>query len=134
MPEIRRVLRPAGGVAIMRSLPLWEGPWSHEIGSLLADARPEHPAFEGLAAAALSEQGGFGPVQEIRVHSEQVTDRARMLAYLASFSWIGSLPAAEREDLLRRAGEVLDRHDMGEVTYRVAHLIWVARLRRADAG
>ena len=132
MPEIRRVLRPGGGVAILRSLPLWEGPWIEEIGSLLGEARPAHPAyppFEGLAAAALSDQDLYGPTREITVHSDQVTDPARILAYLASFSWIGSLTAAEREGLLRRAAEVLDRHEVGVLPHRIAHIILLARLR-----
>jgi SAM-dependent methyltransferase len=129
MPEIRRVLRPRGGVAILRSLPLWDGPWAHEIGVLLAEARPDHPAFDGDgAAAALSRQDGYGPVQELTVHSEQVTDPSRLLDYLASFSWVGALGAPAREDLLGRAAEVLERHKMGELRHRVAHLIWIARL------
>jgi SAM-dependent methyltransferase len=130
MPEIRRVLRPGGGVAILRSLPLWDGPWSHDLGSLLAASRPDHPAFDGDGeAAALSAGDSYGPVQKLTVNSEQVTDPSRLLAYIASFSWVGSLPAPAREELLGRAAELLEGHQMGEVRHQVAHLIWVARLR-----
>jgi SAM-dependent methyltransferase len=132
MPEIRRVLRPGGGVAVLRSLPLWEGRWIEEIGSLLDEARPAHPAyppFEGRAAAALSDQQLYGPTREITVHSDQITDPARILAYLASFSWIGSLATAERDGLLHRAGEVLARHEVGVLRHRIAHIILIARLR-----
>jgi SAM-dependent methyltransferase len=130
MPEIRRVLRPRGGVAILRSLPLWNGPWSHDLGSLLAAVRPDHPAFDGNGAvAALSAQDGYGPVQELTVHSEEVTDRSRLLAYIASFSWVGSLAPPAREELLGRAAELLEHHQVSELRHQVAHLIWVARLR-----
>ncbi len=129
MPEIRRVLSERGGVAILRSMPLWEGPWSHELGSLIRDTRPAHPGFDGDGpAVALAAQDGYGPVEEITVYGEQVTDPVRMLAYLASFSWVGTLAADEREQLLDRAAEILSRHEMGEITHRIAHHIWVARL------
>jgi len=130
LPEIRRVLRPRGGVAILRSLPLWDGPWSHEIGTLLAESRPDHPAFDGSGAAtAFNAEDDYEPVRELTVHGEQVTDPSRLLAYLGSFSWVGTLPAGERDELLARAAEILQRHEMGELSHRVAHLIWVARLR-----
>jgi len=132
LPEIHRVLKPGGGLAILHSLPLWDGPWITEIGTLLNEARPTHPAypvFEGLADSALSEVNGYGPVRKITVHSEEVTNPARVLAYLASFSWIGSLTEAERESLLGRVAEVLERYEIGEFPHQVAHIIWVARLR-----
>jgi len=129
LPEMRRVLRPGGGVAILRQLPHFEQPWAEELGTRIAAARTSHPAFEqGGAAMALTEEEGFGPVREIVVTSTQVTDRGRLLAYIASFSWVALLPDPEREELLGRATELFERHDVGEFSHPVAHHIWVSRL------
>lgn len=129
MPEIRRVLVPGGGVAILRTLPVFEAPWGHELGSILAAERPEHPAFgERGAAAALEEDGHFGAVDERVVMGEHATDREGMLAYVATLSWIGALPAPRRAEVLGLVEAVLDEHGVTGARYAVRHQIWAARL------
>ncbi len=130
LPEILRVLRPRGGVAILRSLPRFQAPWGHDLGLLLAGVRPAHPAHDGDGAAAeLSEERGFEAVQEMTLTSSQPSDRERLLAYVASISWIGALGEPAREQLLARARAILERHDLGSLTLQVDHNIWAARLR-----
>jgi SAM-dependent methyltransferase len=129
MPEIRRVLRPGGGVAILRTTPVLDEPWSRELGTIITEARPEHPAFTSRgAAAALEEDPAFGPVSDLQVRTRASFDRARIVALFASFSWVGSLPAQEREQLLQRADAVLERHGVADVDHDVLHQIWLARL------
>jgi SAM-dependent methyltransferase len=129
MPEIRRVLRPRGGVAILRMLPRVESPWSREFGEILMESRPEHPAFAGRgAAAALEEDPAFGPVTERSVSTPVVLGREQLLAWVASFSWVAVLPGAERERLLERLEELLCRHDVSRVSHEVLQQIWLARL------
>jgi SAM-dependent methyltransferase len=131
VPEIHRVLQPGGGVAILRTLPVFDGPWGHELGQILAAERPEHPAFgERGAAAALEEDERFGPVTERVLDGEHVTDRDGVLAYVASMSWIGVLPEARRGEVLARAAAVLDGHGVGSVRHAVRHHFWSARLTR----
>ena len=130
VPEIRRVLRPGGGVAVLRSLLLFDAPWGHELGTLVASVRPAHPAYDGPGpAAALGEQEGFAPVSEITIRSQQLTDREMLLAYISSISWIGALGESDRRRLLDRAEEVLESHEMVELTLPVSHRIWATRLR-----
>ncbi len=131
MPEIRRVLRPGGGVAIMRTLPVFDVPWGHELGQMLAAERPAHPAFgERGAAAALEEDPAFGPVREAVIEGRHDTDREGVLAYVATLSWIGTLPERRRAEVLARAAALLDAHGVGGVRHRVSHLVWSARLTR----
>jgi SAM-dependent methyltransferase len=130
LPEIGRVLRPGGGVAILRSLPRFEPPWGHDLGRLLTSVRPAHPAYDGDgAAAALSAEHGFGPVRELTVRSRQPSDRTRLLAYLASISWIGALAQADRANLLEQAAAMLEEHSVDRLELTISHHIWAARLR-----
>jgi SAM-dependent methyltransferase len=132
MPEIRRVLRPGGGVAILRTVPMLEAPWSGELESILMRERPEHPAFaERGAAAALEEDGAFGPVREKVVSTEQSSDRERILAYLATVSWVGSLEADRRREVLAEVENLLERHGVIELHHRVRHQLWIASLTEA---
>lgn len=129
MPEIKRVLRPRGGVAILRMEARLERPWSKELGELIVSSRPEHPAFtERGPAAALEEDPAFGPVIEASVTTPGVLDRPQLIAWIGSFSWVAVLGEAEREDLLDRAGELLERHSVERVEYDVLAKSWLARL------
>lgn len=127
MPEIRRVLAPGGGVAILRTVPVLDTPWSDELGRIMEELRPEHPAFgERGPAAALEDDPHFGPVLERTVTSSRTIDRPRVLAYLASMSWVAQLP--EREGFLARVERLLEEHDMQEIEHPVQHFMWVSRL------
>lgn len=129
MPEIKRVLRPRGGVAILRMLPRLERPWSRELGEMLIESRPEHPAFgERGPAAALEEDAAFGPVTHTSLTTPGVLEREQLLAWVASFSWVAVLAAPERQRLLERVDELLTRHDVSRVEHDILHQIWVARL------
>lgn len=129
MPEIKRVLRPGGGVAILRTAPVIDEPWSRELGEVITRMRPEHPAFNTRgAAAALEEDPAFGPVRETTVTSRRDLDREALVALVGTFSWVATMPAEERERLLAGVGEVLDAHGVELETYDVRHQIWLARL------
>jgi hypothetical protein len=106
-----------------------EAPWSGELESILMRERPEHPAFaERGAAAALEDDGAFGPVREIVLTSVLTSDRERILAYLATVSWVGALPADRRGELLEEVENLLSRHGVIELHHRVRHQLWIASL------
>jgi ubiquinone/menaquinone biosynthesis C-methylase UbiE len=113
LAEIRRVLRPDGGLAVFNAMLDWSGAtWAHEVGEMIGALRPEHPGFDkppwqdSVRAAA----DWSGP-REIRITSQQPASRQRLVDYIASISWMASLPDDERAatiagiDALLTAGE-----------------------------
>ncbi|HXR29119.1 MAG TPA: class I SAM-dependent methyltransferase [Solirubrobacteraceae bacterium] len=105
LAEIRRVLRPGGGLALLSSVPDWRGAsWAHELGSLIAGARPAHPHFDGPPwQQAVSAAGGWTALREIRVTSSQPAQPERMVDYLCSLSWVAAMPDERRAELLAQA-------------------------------
>ncbi len=109
LAEIRRVLAPGGGLAVISTGPDWRGAsWAHAVGSLMRDARPEHPHFDGPAwGEVVRAAGGWSAPREIRVTSAQPADAERVLVYLQSLSWVAAIPESERADLLARVSELI---------------------------
>jgi SAM-dependent methyltransferase len=109
LAEVRRVLSPGGGFAVLVTVPdLSGGASSDELRAMLEGARPAHPFFDGPSwREAVIEDGGFAQPREIRVGFEQTTDAARVLDYLSSISWVAALPPADREALLQRASALV---------------------------
>jgi SAM-dependent methyltransferase len=104
LAEIRRVLAPGGGLAILNTAPDWSGAsWAHELGGMMRDARPAHPQFDGPPwQVAVRADGTWGEPREFQIRFAQPTDPARMLDYVASFSWIAAMPADTRAATLER--------------------------------
>jgi SAM-dependent methyltransferase len=104
VPEIRRVLRPGGGLAVISMVPDWSGAsWAHELGTLIVSSRPEHPNFDGPAwRDALAQAGGWAAPRELKVTISQPARTERIVDYLGSISWIAGMPTAAREAMLDR--------------------------------
>ena len=110
LAEIRRVLRPGGGLAILTSIPDWSAAsWAHELGTRVGDMRPEHPYFDGPPwQEAVRTAGGWTEPREIRVTASQPTDPERMVAYVASMSWVARMPEDERTKWLGEAAAIVE--------------------------
>jgi ubiquinone/menaquinone biosynthesis C-methylase UbiE len=104
LSEIRRVLRPGGGLAVLAVLPDWTGAsWGHELGTLVSSTRPKHPHFDGPSwQDAVRSTGGWTAPREMRVTVSQPADPAKIVAHLESMSWIAGLPDAERRATVER--------------------------------
>lgn len=109
LAEIRRVLRPGGGLAVLSTRPDWRGAsWAHEVGSLMAELRPEHPGFDAPPwQEAARASGGWSEPREIRVTVPQPATPERLLDYVASMSWVAALPGDERADTLARIDAIV---------------------------
>jgi SAM-dependent methyltransferase len=127
--EIARVLRPQGALAVISTVPDLSGAsWAHELGQLVSSSRPEHPFHDGPPwQESLGAAGGWGEPGEVRVTVSQRTDLDRLLAWLASISWVAAMDPAQREQLLARAkGLIRAGHTPAELP--VHFVIGLARL------
>jgi SAM-dependent methyltransferase len=117
LSEIRRVLKVGGGLALFNTVPDWSGAsWAHELGTLVAGSRPNHPHFDGRPwEEFIRDAVGFAEPWEVRVTTYSPADPEGVLAHMGSISWIAGLPEAERLDVLARmrtivaAGETPER-------------------------
>jgi SAM-dependent methyltransferase len=109
LAEIGRVLRPDGGLAVLSTVPDWGGAsWAHELGTLMAGLRPEHPHFDGPPwQDAVRAARGWSEPREIRVTTMQPARPERLGDYLGSVSWVAALPDDQRAELAARVDAIV---------------------------
>jgi SAM-dependent methyltransferase len=109
LSEIRRVLRPGGGLAVLSTAPDWGGAsWAHEVGTLLAQLRPRHPQFDGPGwQDAVLKAGGWTTPRELRLTTMQAASPERVLDYIASISWVAALPPDQRAETLAKIDAII---------------------------
>jgi SAM-dependent methyltransferase len=114
LAEIRRVLRPGGGLAVLTSAPDWSGAsWAHEVGTLMADLRPEHPQFDGPPwQDAVRAADGWSAPREIRLTTSQPALPEQFIDYIASVSWVAGLPEDQRAETLARVAAIVAAGEM----------------------
>jgi SAM-dependent methyltransferase len=128
IPEIARVLRPGGVLALV-----WNGPDESRPNPLPADyvayldeLRRERSTFDDSPSwRDLIARGPFGEPHEEAVPHDHVLDRAGLLDNARSVSWIASRPADDLARALARLGELLP-----EGTYAIPNLasvLWAPR-------
>ncbi len=109
LAEIARVLRPGGGLALLACAVDWGGTsWAHEVGTMIAELRPEHPLFDGPSwQESVKAAGGWTESREIQLTFSQQTDSERVIDYIGSMSWVAALPQVRRTDTLARLGAII---------------------------
>jgi SAM-dependent methyltransferase len=131
LAEIRRVLSPGGGLALFNTVPDWSGAsWAHELGTVVAGARPQHPNFEGRPwHEFVREASGFSEPWQVRVTTYGPADTERVLLHMSSISWIAGLREDQRTELLARMRAIVQG---GETPERFALHFDIGLSRRVD--
>jgi SAM-dependent methyltransferase len=113
LAEIRRILRPAGGLALVWNVRDETVDWVRRLSDLMDPHGGSAPRYHtGLWRKAFDVPNGFSSLQVERFpfsHEgtlEQVVDRA------ASTSFVAGLPAAERAHLLAKVRQMLHHHPL----------------------
>jgi SAM-dependent methyltransferase len=131
LPEIARVLRPGGALALLWNRGPEDGsrPWPHGVSDVLARIK-DSPGEKRYRAFAWRDAFRGAPFEELRhepfPHEEDVA-RDALLARIGSWSQFTSRPPAERERLLAEIGSFLT-----EPSYRIRleTQAWTTRLLR----
>ena len=110
IPELHRVLRPGGGVALLWNTRDPDAPLHQEIGKLIAPFVPSDRPDSEEWSRELAESELFGPLEERRFSFVQELDAKQLADRIASVSFVAAAPAAARRDLddqLRRVARRL---------------------------
>ncbi len=114
LTELRRVLTPGGGIALITTFPEWNAlPFADEFLELISEERPEHPFIDGPPwSDAVVAAGGWTEPREVRVTTNQPTDPARIVEYFRSMSWIAALPEDQRVARTREVEKLVEAGTM----------------------
>lgn len=114
LAEIRRVLRPGGHLFLVWNTRDRSHDWVRRFGDLLVDGpgaeRPYDSYYDVDYVAVIAEAGGFGPA-ELWTHAwDQPSDPDLLVARAESVSMVGTLPPAERAQVLDRIRHLARTH------------------------
>lgn len=110
LPEMHRVLRPHGGVALIWNARDPEAQVTWGVKDLLAGFVPPERAAPGTWSDRLRESDLFGPLEERRFRFTQELDADTFVDRMLSISFVASAPAEKRADLERRLRELVAAH------------------------
>jgi SAM-dependent methyltransferase len=123
VPEIARVLRPGGGLALLWNRPEWSGEkngWLTEFGNLV---RPSLEAAGGFPLthvdwrAEIDSSELFEPLVEDRVEHVQHVDPDGFVSLVGSWSHIANLPDDQRASLLEQVRGLIGAQPEIELRY-----------------
>ncbi len=125
--EIARVLRSGGVLCLIWNEPLDPSPLPEPYTAYLHELHA--PSLEAVRAgpswAEVIGRGPFGELREASVAHEQRQDRAGVLAFAQSVSWVAHRPEAERAQIMRDLDALLPA---GPFTFpTMAEVTWTVR-------
>jgi SAM-dependent methyltransferase len=104
LPEIARVLRSGGRLALVWNTRDEREPWVARLSKLIGS----ESTGAGDVQLPIRESGLFGDVEAAEFASEQVLDRETMLDLVLSRSYCAKLPPLERVPILEAVGALYD--------------------------
>ncbi|HYZ93845.1 MAG TPA: class I SAM-dependent methyltransferase [Actinomycetota bacterium] len=111
LPELHRVLRTAGRLAIIWNRRDKLAGWPAEFFAITEQYRGDTPGYRSNAwRDAIDGSALFGPIEERWFDNVQHADLDGLLARVESISFIETLPASEKAAVIARAREFLVTH------------------------
>lgn len=104
LPEISRVLRPGGRLALVWNSRDDRNPWTARLSEIIGN----ESVHEWDVLPFMDEGGFFGSVEREVFSFEQDLGRNRLLDLVVSRSYLAKLPPAEREPILEAVGRLYD--------------------------
>ena len=127
LPEIARVLRPRGRLALVWNSRDDSDPWVARLSAIIGNETVDESDLVPVHASGL-----FGPVETARFDFAHVLDREGLLDLILSRSYCAKLPPGDREPILRATGALYDE-TAGPEGVRIAYLTECFRSRKKGA-
>jgi SAM-dependent methyltransferase len=108
LPEIARVLRPGGHLALAWNLRDERIPWVKRLGALIGTAEQQHDPTHALQASHL-----FGFVETSTYRFWQPLDRERLHDLVISRSNIAQMSETERDRVVRKVDALYEEYGRG---------------------
>jgi len=126
VPEVARVLAPGGRLGVLWNRRVEQEGWGAELSTIIGSR-----GTPGSAGHFSDIGPPFGPVEQYNVEWQHRLSRAEMTDWVASRSYVITLPDARRHDVLGQVRDLLDTHPALASEDEIA-LHMVTRCFRAD--
>jgi SAM-dependent methyltransferase len=128
IPEMARVLKPGGHVALVWNSFDKRIPWVRKLVEVVG----EHSASSGSSQEALADSDLFGEVESERFALWQDVTRDTLVDIIASRSYVASLPEAEREAKLDAVRALYDDYGRGHDGMQLPYVVDCFRAKVID--
>jgi SAM-dependent methyltransferase len=105
LPEIARVLRPGGRLALVWNSRDDRDPWMSQLSEIIGN----ETVAEDDVSTSIDRSGRFDPVETAEFVFEQFLDREGLLDLILSRSYCAKLSPVEREPVLEAVARLYDR-------------------------
>jgi SAM-dependent methyltransferase len=129
LPEIARVLRPGGLLALVWNSRDDRVGWVAQLSEIIGN----ETVADWDVQIPIDASGLFGPVERADFHFEQVLDRETLLDLVLSRSYCAKLSDADRQPVLRAVGRLYDETG-GEGVVRLSYVTECFRATRRETG